>query len=62
MKKVKKLTALLLAMVFVMSTMLVGCGGGGTAPTASTGEETYNWRFAHEENNGSIQDVYENLV
>ena len=21
-------------------------------------DRTYNWRFAHEENNGSIQDVY----
>lgn len=37
--------------------LLIGCGGNMNAPAAG-GEETYNWRFAHEENNGSIQDVY----
>lgn len=39
--------------------LLIGCGGNGNTNTpAAGGEETYNWRFAHEENNGSIQDVY----
>jgi len=48
---------ILSAAALVLSmTMLVGCGG--TTTTNSNGEETYNWRFAHEENNGSIQDVY----
>jgi len=40
-----------------MMVLLVGCSGN-TAPTADSSNDTYNWRFAHEENNGSIQDVY----
>ena len=47
---------LVLAMVM---TLLAGCGGGSApAPGGSSEAETYNWRFAHEENNGSIQDLY----
>lgn len=48
----------------MMTTLLAGCGsGGGTGTTEPGGSQpaggtTYNWRFAHEENNGSIQDVY----
>ncbi|MDF2803731.1 MAG: tripartite ATP-independent periplasmic transporter solute receptor DctP [Anaerocolumna sp.] len=43
--------------IFLVMTLLVGCGEQATSPAPSEGE-TYNWRFAHEENNGSIQDVY----
>lgn len=50
----KKVIILALSLVLVM-TLLTGCGS--KAP-AATGGETYQWRFAHEENNGSIQDVY----
>ena len=60
----KKVILSAISLVLVM-TLLVGCGGGqqgtSTSPDKNgeaTGEETYNWRFAHEENNGSIQDVY----
>lgn len=47
----------------LMTSVLAGCSGGGAATTAAGGTgssegQTYNWRFAHEENNGSIQDVY----
>ena len=60
----KKVILSAISLVLVMA-LLVGCGGGkqgtSTSPDKNgeaTGEETYNWRFAHEENNGSIQDVY----
>lgn len=57
------------SLILVMS-LLVGCGAKPSTPASnapesnapesseSSGEETYHWRFAHEENNGSIQDVY----
>ena len=38
--------------------LLVGCGGKNASSTGGNGEETYHWRFAHEENNGSVQDLY----
>lgn len=55
----KKILSLSLTLVLVM-VLLAGCGGGAASPETpeASGEETYNWRFAHEENNGSIQDVY----
>ncbi|MDY0236452.1 MAG: DctP family TRAP transporter solute-binding subunit [Gudongella sp.] len=54
----KKIISISLTFVLVM-VLLAGCGGD-KAPAATEGdaEQTYNWRFAHEENNGSIQDVY----
>lgn len=55
----KKIITSLLALMLIM-VLLVGCGGSKTTGSNSNanGEETYHWRFAHEENNGSIQDVY----
>lgn len=67
----KKFLLSILTLVLVIG-LLAGCAGRGTettgndngddngtdAPAASDPDETYNWRFAHEENNGSIQDVY----
>ena len=55
----KKSILVFLSLVISLS-LLAGCGGGAKTPATggSVGEETYNWRFAHEENNGSIQDVY----
>ena len=67
----KKFLSISLSLVLVM-LLLAGCGGGannapeepGTdtpktdAPVTEAPEETYNWRLAHEENNGSMQDVY----
>lgn len=53
----------ILSLVLILA-LLVGCGGGNnsgskdTGPSNSSGQETYHWRFAHEENNGSVQDVY----
>ncbi|WP_326907624.1 TRAP transporter substrate-binding protein [Sedimentibacter sp. MB31-C6] len=44
--------------ILLITILLVGCGENTTSPTAGGDQETYNWRFAHEENNGSIQDVY----
>src|SRR5690554_5627898 len=46
--------------------LAAGCGGGGTNEPAeepeggenAVEEQTYSWRFAHEEVDGSVQDVY----
>ncbi|MCL2579968.1 MAG: TRAP transporter substrate-binding protein DctP [Oscillospiraceae bacterium] len=59
MHKKKILLSLLLTLALVLSA----CSGGGTAPAAAPGgesdpEQTFHWRFAHEEFVGSIQDVY----
>lgn len=51
-----KKTILIALSVLLAMAMLVGCGQQAATPTSEG--ETYNWRFAHEENNGSIQDVY----
>lgn len=56
----KKSLLIILSLVLSLA-LLVGCGSGTPASKGSSepsGEQTYNWRFAHEENNGSIQDVY----
>jgi len=54
-----KKTILIAVSMFLAITLLAGCGGQTAAPAPTpSGGETYNWRFAHEENNGSIQDVY----
>lgn len=53
----KKILSSILILVLVM-TSLVGCGNSEAQNTETSEEVTYNWRFAHEENNGSIQDVY----
>ncbi len=59
----KRIMLSVISLMLVM-VLLVGCGGNNSTSTTPDGngdqggEETYNWRFAHEENNGSIQDVY----
>jgi tripartite ATP-independent transporter DctP family solute receptor len=57
----KKFVSLVLV-VLLLSLSLTGCGGGAEeASVDASGEpiaETYNWRFAHEEINGSAQDLY----
>ncbi|HSH35892.1 DctP family TRAP transporter solute-binding subunit [Schnuerera sp.] len=66
----KKFIFSLIALVLV-TALLVGCGGetnttdstsepsnGEDTEQAASSGETYHWRFAHEENDGSIQDVY----
>lgn len=59
----KKILLSILTLVLIIG-LLSGCNGdtdtgnGGDTPAANDSGETYNWRFAHEENNGSIQDVY----
>lgn len=50
----KRNILVLLSLVLVISLL----GGCSTNTGASSSGETYNWRFAHEENNGSIQDLY----
>ena len=52
----KKFLLMIVSLILVIS-LLVGCTGDKSEPTTGEGQ-TYNWRFAHEENNGSIQDVY----
>ncbi|NYB75868.1 DctP family TRAP transporter solute-binding subunit [Sedimentibacter hydroxybenzoicus DSM 7310] len=52
-----KKSILLAVSVLLVMTLFVGCGQQSATPSPDAGE-TYNWRFAHEENNGSIQDVY----
>lgn len=63
----KKVLALVLASLTMVSA-LSGCGGGGSTPPANNGGvsggssngggETYHWRMAHEEYDGDMQDVY----
>jgi len=54
----KKVISSILVLTMIM-VMLAGCGGASTGTDGESVEgTTYNWRFAHEENNGSIQDVY----
>lgn len=55
----KKIISMILMMALVMS-LTVGCGGSkGDADTAEqAADQTYNWRFAHEEIDGSVQDLY----
>lgn len=52
----KKLIALLM-MIVLTGAAAVGCGQSTPTPAAG-GEETYSWRFAHEEIDGSVQDLY----
>ena len=59
----KRIFALLVCIIMVMS-LFSGCGPKqaetqGTAdPSAPSSGETYTWRLAHEEIDGSVQDVY----
>ena len=56
----KRILSISLTFVLVM-VLLAGCGGDKAPAPADPGvdaEQTYNWRLAHEENNGSMQDVY----
>ncbi|MDK9709903.1 DctP family TRAP transporter solute-binding subunit [Acidaminobacter sp.] len=53
----KKLITLLMLIVLV-GAAAVGCGQKPVEAPAATGEETYSWRFAHEEIDGSVQDLY----
>ena len=52
MKKFVSLTMIALLLIGLLS----GCGAKDVSN--SDGEETYNWRFAHEEIDGSVQDLY----
>ena len=59
----KKIIALVLSIMMVMS-LVAGCApkaapsGDANATPAPAEEKTYTWRFAHEEIDGSVQDVY----
>jgi tripartite ATP-independent transporter DctP family solute receptor len=53
----KKLMLMVISLVLTMS-LVAGCSGRAAQESTSSDGQTYNWRFAHEENNGSIQDVY----
>ncbi|AOY75274.1 C4-dicarboxylate ABC transporter [Clostridium formicaceticum] len=53
----KKIVSLIMLVVLTMA-LLVGCGGNQNAGGNATGEETYTWRFAHEEIDGDVQDLY----
>ncbi|AKL97232.1 tripartite ATP-independent periplasmic transporter solute receptor DctP [Clostridium aceticum] len=54
MKKIVSLAVI----AALMLTLLTGCGGNQNSGGNATGEETYSWRFAHEEIDGDVQDVY----
>ncbi|MBB6214140.1 tripartite ATP-independent transporter DctP family solute receptor [Anaerosolibacter carboniphilus] len=62
----RKIVSMMLIMVLMMS-LAVGCGPKPTAVENPGGQEngadtkpqeTYTWRFAHEEIDGSVQDLY----
>lgn len=62
----KRIFALVLSVMLVLS-LAAGCSpkaaatgdaGSNAAAPAAAPEETYTWRFAHEEIDGSVQDVY----
>jgi tripartite ATP-independent transporter DctP family solute receptor len=59
----KRIIALVLSMLLVLS-LATGCapkaetGGEANATPTAAEEQTYTWRFAHEEIDGSVQDVY----
>ncbi|MBZ2174159.1 DctP family TRAP transporter solute-binding subunit [Schnuerera sp. xch1] len=44
--------------LMLIITLLAGCSEEETVTSDGNEEVIYHWRFAHEENNGSIQDVY----
>ncbi|HOB81797.1 MAG TPA: TRAP transporter substrate-binding protein DctP [Peptococcaceae bacterium] len=54
----KKLRILLV--LVMLGALFVGCTGGNTGDTgnAGSGEQTYQWKFVHEEAPGSMQDHY----
>ncbi len=56
----KKRVLGLLLVVALFSMLFAGCGGDSGQQASGDGEETYNWRFVHEEPVGSVQDVYVN--
>ncbi len=58
----KRIIALLLLVTMILS-LAAGCApkapaSGETGSTPAAAEEAYTWRFAHEEIDGSVQDVY----
>lgn len=56
----KKLFVILLVITLV-GALLVGCGSKGTSSDNSGNagdQQTYTWKFAHEEIDGSVQDLY----
>lgn len=52
MKKVISIIMILM----LMAAVVTGCGA--KEPSNSTEQETYTWRFAHEEMDGDVQDLY----
>lgn len=59
----KKIIALVLSFI-LLTSLASGCAskpaqsGDANATPASAEEKTYTWRFAHEEIDGSVQDLY----
>lgn len=53
----KKLMLVIISLVLTIS-LFTGCSRKAVKDNVSNDGQTYHWRFAHEENNGSIQDVY----
>lgn len=54
----KKRMFSVLTAVSMIALLITGCGGNSGGEQTADGEQTYNWRFAHEEPVGSIQDQY----
>ncbi|WP_227764797.1 DctP family TRAP transporter solute-binding subunit [Zhaonella formicivorans] len=59
--KMKKILVVLTSMLLI-GTLLVGCGGKSGQSSGGNGSadagKTYVWKFAHEEIDGSVQDLY----
>lgn len=53
----KKIVSLIMLVVLTIS-LLAGCGGNQSAGGDEGEQETYTWRFAHEEMDGDVQDLY----
>ncbi|HLR20574.1 MAG TPA: DctP family TRAP transporter solute-binding subunit [Tissierellaceae bacterium] len=45
-------------LISIIALTFTGCANNGDNVTEAAKEAEYQWKFAHEENNGSIQDVY----
>src|SRR5690625_3601525 len=44
--------------MIVLASLLVACGSEGEESIEATGDETITLKFAHEEGDGDVQDLY----
>ena len=59
-KKMSRLLALALAMIMALS--LTACGNTNEQGGEGDGMKTYNWKLAHEENDGELEDIFADFL